>query len=123
MGAAQQNDGTRPANLRHRSASQAMSLIRQAIFGSDTRALEGKLAGGDIGQMRRRQRLPTPSSAQKIKELTRIFQPADIEGRTGFDELPDQPLPVAAQSIKCQRKDRGNLLHALLKRKARFDPE
>src|SRR5215472_16155836 len=101
MGAAQQNDGTRPANLRHRSASQAMSLIRQAIFGSDTRALEGKFAGGDIGLMRRRRWLPTPPSAQKIKELTRIFQPADIEGRAGFDELPDQHLAVGAQKVDC----------------------
>ena len=57
------------------------------------------------------------SLGEKVEELLRIPESADVHRRLCIDELAQDWCPITCEDLEGTRKNRGNLRQAFIKRK------
>ena len=82
-----------------------------------THLSEGKLACSNIEQPRGLHLRIVRSLGEKVEELLRIPELADVHRRLRIDEFAQDWRPITCEDRKGTRKNRGDLRHAFIERK------
>jgi len=110
VGAAQQ-DGTRTAT---HGASHRICDCRFPRFCISAHLSAGKLACSDIEQPGGLHLRMVRSFGEKVEELLRIHESADVHRRLRIDELAQDGRPITCEDREGTRKNRRNLRQAFI---------